>query len=80
MAGPHGFFRLSKVIPAGGAGIGQGSADNILKAGIHGAMRPWLGAKEKPAGARPFPIGIPETVSCRANDGAFSVNELLRAH
>jgi hypothetical protein len=46
-ASPHGFLGLGKVIPAGGAGVFKGLADDILKASIHGAMRPWYGAKEK---------------------------------
>jgi hypothetical protein len=41
------------MVPAGGAGVFKGSADDILKASIHGAMRQQPAVKEKPAGARP---------------------------
>jgi len=43
------------MIPADGAGVLQRSADDILKASIHGAMRPWYGAKGKPHGSGAFP-------------------------
>ncbi len=33
--GAHGFFGLREVVLPGGAGVGKGLADDVLKAGVH---------------------------------------------
>ena len=44
--GAYGFLGLSEVVPPGGAGIGQGLMDDVLKVGVHAGIR----AQEKGKG------------------------------
>ena len=46
--GSHGQIGLRQVIPADGAGVLKGPADDALNALVHGGMRARAQAKEKP--------------------------------
>ncbi len=52
---PNGTLGLGEVVPAGSLGVGKRLADDVLKVGVHVAMRARMETEEKPHRSRTAP-------------------------